>query len=76
MGLFWKFLALFYFLFALAAKGVIDYIVLDQYSKYFKKEIDIKDFVKSLLIHVVYFPAVGVASFVKKNYTWKGRVTN
>ena len=68
--------ALFYFLFALAAKGVIDYIVLDQYSKYFKKEIDIKDFVKSLLIHVVYFPVVGVASFVKKNYTWKGRVTN
>lgn len=58
----------------LAAKSVIDYMLLRNTTKFFKRQELMQYFIPAQVMHILYIVIVGTLALFIKEYSWKGRV--
>jgi len=63
----------FVFAFQLMLKMTIDYLYLDQMTRYFKQPKAMKKYLLVAPMYLLYIVGIGIASLFVKQYTWKGR---
>jgi len=66
-------MALVCFLISFLTKGGMDFLYLDELTKDYRIEENMKYFWPSTILHLVYIVAIGTLSLFVKKYEWKGR---